>query len=429
MADSPTLIRQPVCRIFRRAYIKRRSAATGLYEADWFEITKYVKSFGSAETTTDDVRINQFVHSGITLRCRNDESAFEPETNSRSLWHGYLTRNRTMVKIEAGYYDTDYSEQADDASVGIFILDDEIPISYVSNDVDLMCKSIVAPLEATRANEIAGLTNSMTAFQFVSAVRDATDGADGYLFRNFVTSTAWTIQTTTTVYTSVLDEAENYSVWDLMTKFAEAETFVVSATRTGGIEFRSRDPRTTAPAHYFYGNMFRKPNIISVDTAKEATEKLYTNFRLKFQKPDTTTSYVSAGVPTEVNDSNVSWIYGQRNYEFENTFFGTTTAQAVVDRLFAEFSTLRNEAYLRTKFYPGVEVLDRVAIQHRTFALSNVGLWDAEDWASDTATDPDDGLTWNAETFGLDWENKEFVVLSKTHHLDDMVTEMLVREV
>lgn len=429
MAESTELVRQPVCRVFRRAYIKRRATATGLYEATWFDITEYVKSYGMAETATDDVRLNQFIHSGVTLRCRNDTSAFEPETNLNSLWIGYMPRNRTLVKVVAGYYDENWVEQTDDATVGIFILDDEIPISYVENDVDLMCKSIVAPLETARADDIPGLTASMTAFQFVSAVRDATDGTGGWLFRNFITSTSWTIQTTTTIYHDIDTQAENYSVWELMVKMAEAEAFVVSATRDGGIEFRSRDPRTTAPAHYFYGNMFRKQNIISVDWSKQATNKLFTNFRLKYDKENTVTSYVSAGVPTTINDSNVSWIYGQRNYEFENTLFNQTTASTVVNDLYTEFSTMRTEAMLKTKFYPTVEVLDRIAVSHRTFALSASGRWDQEDWASDTATLPGDGLTWNDQTYGLEWNDKEFVVLSKQHDLDNFVTNLLVREV
>src|SRR5687767_3648720 len=106
MASSlTTLIGRPTHQVFRRAYIKRRQTSDGRYESSWLEITKFVKSWGVFESSVDALRLNRFVHSDIQLIVRNDTGAFNPESNVTSLWSGYMTRYRTLVRIQAGYLD------------------------------------------------------------------------------------------------------------------------------------------------------------------------------------------------------------------------------------------------------------------------------------------------------------------------------------
>src|SRR3972149_7067596 len=102
MATLPGLIREPLKRPFRNVSIKRRSATTGLYEASWFDITDFVENFGSLQTSLDDTKLNQFVHSGVQLSVRNDHGEFNPEIEGHSLFYGYLTRVRTLVRLQAG---------------------------------------------------------------------------------------------------------------------------------------------------------------------------------------------------------------------------------------------------------------------------------------------------------------------------------------
>lgn len=428
MASLPKLIRQPVCHVFRRAYIKRRSATTGKYESTWFEITEFVKNWGQAQTQTDGIRVNQFLQNGVTLRVRNDTGAFNQETDLTSLWSGYLNRYRTLIKIEAGYLDSSGNELPTDASLGIFIMDNELILQTETNDVDLQCKAITSPMEEFRADEIVGIT-TLTASQIVEKIRDSTDGSGNFLFREFITSTNWYIQSTTNIYTNVQSQLPNLSVWELMVKLAEAETFVISPTRTGGIDFRDRNPRTATSQFSLYGHHFDRPNVISVNTTKEALNKLYTNVRLKYLEADTTTSFISDGDPTLIDNSSTSWLYGRRNYEFENLFFNTATAQTVVTGLLAEFSVLKMEAEITTKFIPNIEVLDRIDVSYSTFEIPLNDLWDRENWASTAAVLPDDGLTWNNTGESINWKNKEFKVLSKAHDLDRFTTKLLVREV
>src|ERR1051326_6806203 len=95
-------IRRPIKRVVRRAAIKRRLATTGLLETSWQDITPYVISWGSFETVIDDIRLNRFRQSGLTLVVRNDLGKFNSETNLNSLWYGYLTRYKSLLRIQAG---------------------------------------------------------------------------------------------------------------------------------------------------------------------------------------------------------------------------------------------------------------------------------------------------------------------------------------
>jgi len=424
------LIRQPVSTVFRRAYIKRRSSSTGLYESTWFEITDFIKSWGRAVTAIDDVRLNRFSQSGLNLLVRNDSGAFNIETNSDSLWNGYLTRYRTLVKLEAGYNDTAGNEFPTDSSLGIYIMDGEIQLNTKTNDTTLRLKSIVAPFSEFRADEIGGLSGSMTASEIMGKIRDSTDGSGNFLFRNFITSTSWLIQTTTQLYPFLTVQVPNLSVWELMNKLAEAEGFILVPTRFGGIDFRDRTERTSTSQFSFYGQQYSRMNIISIDSTKEAVDKLYTNFRLKFNDADTATSYVTAGEATIINNSSTSWKYGRRNYEFENLMVNTAGAQAIVNALLSNYSALKLEVNMTTKFVPDVEISDAVDVSYKTFDLTGSRLWDLENWASDASLDPFDGLSWDSDNGeSINFDARMFKVLSKMHDLDRFTTSFVLREV
>lgn len=425
------LIREPTHRVFRRAAIKRRSATTGLYEADWYDITDYVKAWGNFTIAVDDTRLNRFTHSGYSFRVKNDTGAFNHESVHTSLWNGYLTRYRTLVRIQAGYLDGS-TEYPTDTTQGIFIMGAENSQNQDTNEMTFNCKSIISPFEETRADEIAGIaTGSLTASQIMTKIRDATDGSSGYLFRNFITSTSWSIQTTANALmnlntTTIL---QNYSVWELMSKLAEAENFVIYATRTGGIVFGDRAPNTTGSQFSFYGGKFNRPNIIQFGAYKEAVNKLYTHVRMKYLEADTTTSYINRGTTTAISGSNLSWKYGRRTYEFEDTFFSSDVSAAIASKLMNEFGNLRNEAEMVTKFIPELDILDRIDVSYRETNLTGSRLWDTENWASDAAATATDGLSWDDETgTSLEFWEKGFKVLSKETDLDNFKTKLVIRE-
>ena len=171
-------INKPIAQPFRRISIKRRSNTTGLYESSWFDITKYVKKWGTIQRSVDDLRLNRFVHSGFSFTVRNDTGAFNPESNPVSVWFGYMTRYRTLLKVEAGYRTDDETELPDDPSLGVFIMSDEIPISAVTNTAGIQAKSLVSVFDEVIASDVIGIGATQTASQLVAKIRDHTDGSD-----------------------------------------------------------------------------------------------------------------------------------------------------------------------------------------------------------------------------------------------------------
>lgn len=430
-----SLIGFPWHNVFRRAYIKRRNTADGKYESSWTEITKYIKSWGSFQGSVDAVRLNKFTHSGLTLRARNDTGAFNPETDTNSLWFNTLSRYRTLIRIDAGYENEDGTELPTSSTQGIYIMSEELPRSSKTNDVILSCRSLISIFDEVTADEVAGLGVTQAASDIIARIRDYTDGAGNFVFREFITSTSWTIQTTTSNYNlaTTTSELENMTCYELMTKLAECEGFVFLINRSGGVEFRDRNPRTTTAAFSFYGQGFRWQNVISLDQSFDALDKYYNKFRLKWTDADTSTSYVEAGTITTVDPSNTAWKFGSRMYNFSNEFFNTSTAaQSIVNSLLTTFNEVKEEIKITAFFIPHVELLDRITFSYHSYSLAdqNNSLWDIMNWASDAAANPGDGGEWaleNGENF--DYNDKAYKILSKSTNLDNFTTIFTLREI
>jgi hypothetical protein len=434
------LINQPVSKVFRRAYIKRKSASTGLYESDWQNITPYVIRWGNITSSVDDVRLNRFNLSGITIQVDNSSGKFNDENNISSLWYGYLTRYGTLLKIEAGYqtlpgatgwgdawgfaWGGTSSEYPTDPTQGIFILDQEISIPN-DNNVTLNASSLKAVFENVKATEVPGIGATLTASEIVELIKSHSDGAGLPIFQQFISSGAWHIQTTTNYYNFATSTSLNLqdvgTAWGLLEKLAEAEGYVLTINRSGEFIFTDRTANTTASQFSFYGQGFPRQNVIRVNSYKEALNKVYNSFRLKYLTPDTTSSYVTAATSTTIAPANVQWKYGARIYEFENTaVLNVATAQGIVDNLFNEFSSVKGEVDLIAKFNPELDPLDRVDVSHYSYSLADKTLWDGFNW---------DEAEWSKEGENFDWDNKAFKIISKSINLDDFSESFRMREI
>jgi len=431
------LINSPSSNVFRRAYIKRKSATTGLYESDWQSISPYVIKWGSIRSGVDDVRLNRFVQSGINLTVNNNDGKFNDENNRNSLWSGYLTRVGTLVKIEAGYETNENSigwgfpwgqawgattEYPTDSSQGIFIMNQEMPIS-TDNKIKLPCSSLKSVFDGVKANEITGLGATNTASGLVEIIKNHTDGSGNFIFRQYISDTSWDIQATTNNYNVATSTSldNKGSAWDFMVKLSEAEGYVLYIDRFGHIHFSDRTENTTASQFSFFGQGFPKQNVIKLDAYREALNKVYSSIRLKHLQADTNTSYVTAGTTTVISPDNVQWKYGADIYNFENTFIqDTATAQTIADNLFDEFSEVKNELDFKAKFHPSIDILDRVDMNYYSYDLAGKTLWDGFNW---------DEANWAVEGDNFDWDNKQFKILSKNLNLDNFSETFKVREI
>jgi hypothetical protein len=407
--------------VFRRAYIKRRSNTTGLYEADWLDITEYVENWGTIQNSIDAIRLNNFKHSGLSLTCRNDEGKFNPHGHVNSLWNGFMPRPRTLLKIEAGYEDDDGTELPADPTQGIFILTDNVPINAMTNKAVMQFKSLVSMFEEERAINVAGLNGTQSASDLITKIRDHTDGSGNLLFRQVISQASWVIQTTTANYNPATGTSlDGLSCWDLMNKLAEAEGYILIIDRTGQFEFRDRDERTTASQFTFYGVGFKNQNVISLNEYVEPINKYYNYYRLKYLTPDTSISYVTSGTTTTIDPSSTAWMYGVRTYDFENTLINdTTTAQTIVDNRRSQFDSIKEELKVKAKFTPQLEISDKVLFSYRSYDLAETTLWDQFNW---------DEAEWAGEAGEIfDWADIEFKILSKKTNLDNFTTEFILR--
>ena len=398
MAYLQTLVENPQSFIFRRASIQRRSATTGKYDGVWKDITNYVKSWGTMDLSIDDIEFNRFTDKGVNLTVNNDAGAFNHQSNASSFWFGYLGRYRTMLRLEAGYYDTDMStEYPSTPTMGIFILDQEISLQSGSNEVYLRASSLKSIFDEVQATDLASeiYNTTMTASQIITKIRDHSDGSGNMIFREFITSTSWTINATTNNYVVMTNTANNLSVWDLMDKLAEAEGYVILVTRTGGIEFRSRVARQGSSQFSFSGQNFPRPTVIEINDYKESWDKYFNYFKLQYLQGDTTSSYVNSGTLTSIGISNASWLFGSRQYQFQNFFpSDTATAQAIVNNLFSLSSNIPVDVTFDAVFVPGLDVLDRIELSYRSYDLGATSIWDV--------------MVWDRDKWGVDGVNFDF---------------------
>lgn len=432
-------INRPDSKVFRRAYIKRRLKATGLYESEWLPITSYIKRWGNISIASDDVDINNFTFSGINLQCINNTGAFNHESNYNSLWYEHLTRYNTLLKIEAGYsndlnalggWGFPWGEPwglentfPTDSSQGIFLIDDEITINSKDNTVNINASSLQSIFDKVDATDIPGLSGTLTASQIIAKIRDYTDGSGSVVFRQIISTTSWNIQSTSNFYVLDTDTtlADAGTTWELLKKLAEAEGFIVYVNRFGDFNFSDRAVATSTSQFSFRGQGFARPNIISIGDYKEALNKTYNSFRLKYLDADTETSYVTSKDTLEVTPTNNPWKYGIRVYEFENRFISdTATAQGIVDNLLTEFEDPKQEITLNAKFHPTLNILDRVDVSYYSYDIASSILWDTVNW---------DEFNWPDEGQNFDFTEKQFKVLSKSTNLDDFSQELVLREV
>ena len=401
--------------------MRRRLRSTGLYETSWQDMTDFVKRWGTIDIAVDDVKLNKFRLSGINLTCRNDTGRFNDETNMSSLWFGYMTRYRSLVRIQAGY-STASGELPSDGTLGVFILTDELEQDASKNEIVLRCSSIQSVFNEVRARELPLINTNLSASDIITRIRDHTDGAGVSIFQQFISTAAWVISTTTNIYTLNTDTTlENMTCWDLMEKLAESETFVLTINRTGGIEFRGRDARQSTSQFGFRGQGFDQQNVIKLNGEKEALNKLYTYVRFKHLQPDTSTSYVTSGTTTSVDATNLSWRYGQRVYEFENLFTTVTaTAQTIANTAFTEYSVVRKEINFDAKLHPTLEILDRVDFSYRSYDAAFSSIWDVMVWDTDR---------WSREGNNFDYEQKPYKILGKRMNLDNFSMNIKAREI
>ncbi len=454
--------------VFRRLSVKRRSEATGLFETDWLDITKDVKKWGTYKVAIDAERINKFAFSSANIVMANDLGLYNPEDDEASLWYGYLSQQRTLVKVEAGFLqqyqsadgiwrnyevpaDSNWDEVPWDGDSAIW--DNGQPSTIftgiISGDLGLSSKNEVAfpvrPLTQVfidyAARNLTGWTSTgCTASQFMGMLRDQTDGSGAFVFRPFFgdTTSMWDISTTSVVYgnlnTSTAKQVVNSNVWQIIEKLSESENFVPFVTKEGMFRFISRSANTSTVAFEFFGGGSRSPTygntIKSIERFGNKISKYYSRVQVHWLDSDSASSYEVQQSALVVEGANNPWNLGARSLEIENFLIPTSTVAATIAlNVFNDVSALKNEIAFTTSFIPQLEILDRVAISYDTPPSNINTLWDQNNWADDN-TDTSADLTWDRQTGdAIRLAGDEFKFLSISINLDKLENKFEAREI
>jgi len=466
--DINTLIKSPSSMVFRRALIKRRNSSDGLFESDWYDISKDVKSYGKITNQIDSARRYKFTFGNAKLSMENSSGRYNPHNDLGSLWYGYLNQQRTLVKIEAGYQlsqkndtgiwvnsefpaESVWDENVWDAPDSLWdatqsstmftgVISGDVVFSD-SNDVVFNIKPLQSVLQEFPARNLTGWTSTgLTASQFVTMVRDQTDGAGSFIFRPFFgnTTSYWDISTTSNVFsnlnTSGAQDVIDKNVWEVIERLAEAENFIPYVTRTGVFKFISRDTVATSTVYQFHGagsfNTTYGHTIKKVNSYGFRATKFYSRVQIKYVNADTTTSYVVIESTMTVSGTNNPWILGNKTLQIENFYIpNTATAQTLATTIYNDVSALKNEVEFETTFIPQLDIFDRFSVNYDPNPFTNNSLWDQKNWGADDTSTSDDLIFDKASYDSLLLDGQEFKFLSFEIDLDNFSNKFIAREV
>lgn len=254
-SDWQTELQQSAHVLYRRLYIKRREAAG--YEADWVEIpANRIKSWG---TINHQLEYNDVIFTkseSTSVKLDNTGGYFNDITDSNSIFHGFMSRYKTLVKIEAGYKDSANADIGDPIIfMGIVLSNFAMTLS----DITLKINPLVDVYKLLPVKDVSGLypanptLTSSLLLQILS--RDATDGAGNIIMEPYVSSGMINLNHTSHIlqhcnYTSIagttvwgVPTEANYgnAVFDLISKLTLVEDHVFGVQPNGEIIFTRRN--------------------------------------------------------------------------------------------------------------------------------------------------------------------------------------------
>jgi hypothetical protein len=446
-----TEIKNPKGRVFRRLYVKRRLASTGLFETSWQEITKDVKQWGRISKSIDHVRYSMVRFSDVNLIMANDYGLYNPEDDEASFWYGFASQQRTLIKIDAGFVDQTQSasgiwtntEFPTAPTIFVGVIQGDIALSN-ENQVVLTVKPLLQIFRDFANRNLTGYTTTgMTASQYITMLRDMTDGSSNFIFRPFFqdTTTMWNFTSSSIVYVDVANtvgsrrpvpagaqEPQNdfieMNVWDSLEKLGEAENLVPYITKDGMFNFSHRNPNTTTAAFEFFGRGFDDMDYgITIKRINRYAKKYsdyYSRVEVKWLDSATTTAVISTQTAMAVTGSNTAWLVGHRTFKVENYWIATlTSAQSLANTIFTAVSTVKNELDFTASFVPHLELLDRIKVSYESSERAINSRWDTGDWADDTAPASND-LIWDYPVGdAIRFADKEFKLVSIEINLDN----------
>ena len=224
---------EPYLQPWRKVEIKRRTK-TG-YESSWLDISHLPTSWPTISFKSDTIRPFVTRIGSADMSFRSDEKQMSSQNNSGSLFSGFLTRYRTLVRISTGLED-DNGVQYPTSNSNIFyglmsnnisdeLLETRIPIANISIVLDEFDSELIAP-SITGAKFSTG-TNTLSITGQTLSVTGSNYNASG----NTISLTGQTLSLTGTY--SITGNTLSTSGGTISTTLSN---FALSGKRTVGLE-------------------------------------------------------------------------------------------------------------------------------------------------------------------------------------------------
>lgn len=417
-------IKKNKMKVFRRLYMRRRLSG-GNYEATWQRIPdKYVMSWGSIQYSVDDVKPDFYKYSGLTLKLTNYDGFMGSESDDKSFFYSALTRSKTLVKIEAGYIDPDGNEYPSTPTLFIGLIGDNI---QYSDDAKVTFKAdhITSIFEDLPADRLDIGTGTHTASEIVELIKNYQDSGGNYFFQKFISSGAWYYSTTTDNYVLQTDTTlQNITCWKLLQKLAGAENKVLFINQDGDFNFVTKTVTDSTTAFHFSGfgdnDTTYGHNIIDYINVNEDVSKVYNRVKVKHGKDDTITSYHIRNETWEWGDSSSSFLYGVREYVYDNTFLSSATAITKATDIYNEYVWPKQKVELRSKFVPHLMVQDYVTTTFKKQRYFGDYLWGFFNWG--------EGIWGERKGFNIYLNDEGGRITSLKHNIDKFYSQVTMRE-
>lgn len=452
-------------RVFRRAYIKRKQLSDGLFESSWQEITDFVVRWGSVLTEADVDRYGSLNISGTNIIVDNSDGKFNANTSDASLWYGYADQQRTLVKIECGYYlqyrGTDLiwrnTVYPSDPTVFMGVVAGNIKFSE-SNEVTIPVEPLTKIFKDNAFSLDVGGTPfnplGSTATDFVpldsyvtTYLRDGTKGGI-YIYRPFFNNTTsqWDIGATPTIsgYVPIdyndrsTDITNKISVWDYLQNACQCYNKIIYIDRTGKFILKDKTPLSTTAFHFAGGplamlsdgeNVIKRIHSYGVDFDNYYSRVVLTgwdggSFVPAFRTFSTETVYA-------IDSSNTAWNYGRKALEIPHLIGNTstvsssaTTAMNVpLKAIYDYVSVPKRQIEFTSTLVPHLTLFDRVNITYDSSTVEGLqSLWDINNW--------DTELMWaGADAQSISLNSVAHSVVSIEIDLDNLETKFICREI
>lgn len=456
-ASLVNLIKKPVSKVFRRLLVKRRSASTGLFESSWQDLTEFVKRWGKFSVSADTPRFGDLRFDNAAIQVINIDGTFNPNDNADSFWNGYADIQRSLVRIEAGFL---HQTQ----SAGGVWTNTEFPTTttifqgIISGDIFMSSRSeVTLPLRPLTqifrdylARDVRGYTTTgMSAGAWFSRLRDHTDGSSSLVFRQFIgdgTTTNWSIgsgsidygvgATTGGLSTSTSNDIYDLDCWGVTERIAQAENSIAFINREGNFIFQKKT--ATASVQFEFYGLGASPSatrtyghtIKSVESYGKRLTAYYSRVAVKYNRDDTSTSFVNTQTNYLIDGSNTAYNLGNRTYSIENYFlYNSANAAAVASSVLSDVSSQMEEIQFTTSFIPHLNLFDRISVTYdATDLVTSRSLWDLNDWAADDTSTSEDLIWDSSRGDSIVLSAVEFKLLSISIDLDNFETSFIAKK-